>query len=364
MFFTHDLNFDDAEIYQKFEFDASYHQATWEHYYSVYTHAFSLAVKQGLAGNYAFNGAAHGLMFLLRHVIELNLKYNLTLNGGTVPNSHIIDDLLKAFPDDSVIPETFKTAIEIFNTDGDGSCWRYYSSKDDVPFFGKAEQIEMAAIIEKLNSVPSSSGFIILPVCAPFDYDNKKIAWDLTLHIGQVDNEWHVKGEFDVLTILMIKAIEVGKAQIKDIYLALLFNIRHGIELALKANVWSIQPVTDEISQKNIDGEHSLSVLYNKLKAYLESRDWNKVTPETHQQYLNYKLKFDKLKETLHQWDNHSRAFRFPFDKSGEAHRMNLAKTDIRELIKLYQETDPFLLFTTNVLIENGILPYDPETHN
>jgi hypothetical protein len=361
MFFTSQINFDDPLTTAKYEFKQSIHLASWEHYYRIYNQAFSLAIRRGLSKNYQFNGASHGLMFLLRQVVELNLKYNLALNGIDVPNTHSIPDLLAAFTDQATVPEAFKQAILIFMEDEDGGCWRYHADKDGCPYFKNSDTIKLADILKNLNAVEPTDKFTFEPVCAPFAYESRKVVWAMTLHIGFGDDDWFVKGGFDVLTIMLIEEIANCTAVVKDVYLPLLFNVRHAIELALKGNILTIRDGSDAISDKDIGSEHSLCGLYNIFKDYLDTVDWTQLSPQIQEQYQTYRAEYDKLNKALHDLDSHSRAFRYPFDTNGIAHRVSLTKNDIRKILRLYQLTDPFITFTTNVLIDNGILPFEPD---
>lgn len=363
MLFTK-FDLSDPAVLEKFALAPTDHAFSWAHYYKIYNQTFNKITAKGLTQNYAFNPAAHALMFLLRHTLELNLKYNLNLNGKAIPASHVLADLANGFGDPSAVPAGLTKVILHLQSDGDGSCWRYWgNSYDGLPYFNYTERFELVPVIKELNDIASSPDYQFDPVSAPFNYENNPVKWDLTLHMGQCYNDWHVKCEYDEAISMLIGMVESGEARLKDIYLPLLFLIRHAIELALKRNIAEIQPVSEDISQKDMRAKHSLAQLYNVFSQYLDKLDMSKLQQTTLDQYTEYRTNYDKLNDALHQLDSHSRAFRYPFDKEGNPHPLNLQKTQLRDILKLYQLTDPFLTFTTNILIENNLLDYDPDVH-
>lgn len=363
MLFTK-FDLSDPAIFEKFELAQADHASSWEHYYKIYNQTFSKVIAKGLTRNYAFNPAAHALMFLLRHTLELNLKYNLKLREIDAPPVHGLTDVTAVFETPSPVPAELTNILSFFQQDTDGGCWRYWANNyDKTPYFTYADRVELAPVIRDLNKVPSSATYFFAPVSAPFDYEKNRIKWDLTLHMGQCNNDWHIKGEYDEAISMLIDMVEAGEAELKEVYLPLLFFIRHAIELALKRNIAEIQPVSNNISQKDVGALHSLCGLYNIVRNYLDTLDLTKLDKKTQDQYQEYRSYYNRLNDALHQLDSHSRAFRYPFDKDGNAQSLNLQKTQLKDILKLYQLTDPFLTFTINVLIENNLLPFDPEVH-
>jgi len=363
MLFTK-FDLSDPTVFEKFALMQTDHSATWEHYYKIYNRTFSKIIAKGLTQNYAFNPTAHALMFLLRHTLELNLKYNLDLKGKPVPHVHGLAAIANEFGAPYPVPSGLAHVIQQSGNDGDGACWRYWgNSYDGIPYFNYTDRVELVPLIRELNSVPSVADYRFDPVSAPFNYENNPVKWNLTLHMGQCYNDWQVKCEYDEAISILIGLVESGEAPLNDLYLPLLFLIRHAIELALKRNIAEIQPVSDDISQKDMRAKHSLAQLYNVFSQYLDRLDMSKLSQTTRDQYNEYRTNYDQLNDSLHQLDSHSRAFRYPFDKDGNPQQLNLQKTQLKDILKLYQITDPFLTFTTNILIENNLLNYDPDVH-
>ena len=133
----------------------------------------------------------------------------------------------------------------------------------------------MLEIFENYNKIEDTDNFLIGNICDPFDYnkkDKKRIEWDLTFHVNQCGGTGPLRTQYDFIISMLVKGILNNSWELHKVYLPLLFLIRHSIELALKLNIERIRKHSVAlISNKDIENEHSLCILYNIFNKYLSS---------------------------------------------------------------------------------------------
>jgi len=354
------FDFEDKQSEEKFRFDKKRHLSTWEHYSDCYDYAISKIFNKGFKRNYAFNCRARGILFLIRHSFELTLKTNLESNNLLIPNSHNFSDLFSAFGDLNIVPESFKKLTTKIDYDSDGSCYRYYKDKNtEKPFFSYANQIEIADLLKDYNGISRNDTLKIGEICEEFKYNDKRIQWDLTFHMGECWGLGHIRTQYDEVIEFLVEGVLFENYDINKIYLPLLFLIRHSLELALKFNLQEARKVSPtKVQDKKYDDMHSLSQLYNcfgGVNGYLSKLDLSKMSEETKKQYDAYKIQYEELNESIHQLDNNSMYFRFPVDNKGKHHPLYMKGEGLYKILKLYYLTDPFITFTLDVLEEEGI---------
>lgn len=354
------FDFTDKESRDKFIFDKEIHLSTWEHYCECYSYTLQKIFHKGLSRNYAFNCRARGILFLIRHYFEICLKRNLALNGYEVQITHDLEELLGGFENQDLIPDGFTEIISEINYDSDGTCFRYYIDKETgKPFFNYNDQIEISELIKRYYELESSDNFKLNQICEPFDYENRRKKWDLTFHMGESSGLGLIRTQYDEVIEFIVEGVLFENYDVNKVYLPLLFLVRHSLEIALKFNILEAREMTDVVSDKKIEKKHSLEQLYNLFggsNGYINKLDLEKMDSNTKEQLDNYKLQYKQLNTTIHQLDTNSMFFRFPVDKKGKNHTIYMKGHRLFEILKLYYLTDPFITFTNQVLMEEGLL--------
>ncbi len=214
-------------------------------------------------------------------------------------------------------------------------------------------------MLKTYNELPRDDSFNIGEICEVFDYDDKKIKWDLTFHMGECPNLGCIRTQYDEVIKYLIEGVLSDNYDINRIYLPLLFLIRHSLELGLKSNLQQAKKISsDKVPKKQYDKIHSLSQLYNCFggeDGYLSKLDLTKMSVETKKQFDAYKSEYEDLNEVVHQLDNNSNYFRYPVDSKGKNHPLYISNNGLFRILKLYYLTDPFTSFTLDVLNDEGI---------
>lgn len=354
------FNFEDPDVKEKFLFNKKNHFSTWEHYCNCYSYSIEKIINKGLLRNYAFNCRARGILFLLRHYFEICLKHNLELSGYKNSDSHNFQDLLSAFVDTEIVPQGFKDVISKIDYDSDGTCYRYYrDKKTGKPFFTNENKIELSELFKCYNEISISEKFKQDNICQAFDYESKRIKWDLTFHMGECHGLGHIRTQYDEVIEFLVEGVLYENYDINKVYLPLLFLIRHSLEIALKFNIYEARKITTIVSNDKIDNTHSLVKLYDYFggtKGYLSKIDISKMSLELKVEFENFKCQYEKLNNEIHLLDTNSFLFRFPVDKNRIIHSLSMNKDQLYEILKLYYLTDPFITFTNEVLEEEGII--------
>jgi len=354
------FDFTDKEARDKFIFDKKVHLSTWDHYCECYSYTLQKIFKKGLSRNYAFNCRARGILFLIRHYFEICLKRNLVLNRYDVPNTHDLKELIKCFDNQDLIPSDFKDLISEFDFNSDGTCYRYFIDKTTrKPFFDYGDQIELSELIKKYNGLEGSDNFKLDQICEPFDYENRRKKWDLTFHMGECHGLGHIRTQYDEVIEFLVEGVLFEDYDVNKVYLPLLFLVRHSLEIALKFNILEARKITNIVSDKSIEKIHSLDKLYNLFggtNGYINKLDLEKMDSKTKEQLDNYKQQYEELNKTIHQLDTNSMFFRFPVDRKGKTHSIYMKGHHLLKILKLYYLTDPFITFTNDVLMDEGLL--------
>ncbi len=339
------IDFTQKEIKDKLELSISVHKHTWKHYYENYTNALSYITSVGLENKYQINIRSRAYLYLIRHTFELLLKYNLDLQGVTPPPTHNLSNIRDKFP--SKFPSGLRMAIDIINKDEDGSCYKYISSKGtDYSYWGH-ERIEVLNILE-LYHKPTSCDFYINNICSEVNWKSKELRWEFTCHMNECKNLAQVQTSYDLTIDLLLKGIIDGKVSINDIYLPLLFLIRHSLEIAIKFNLEKLQSTLSAKTKKMIANEHSLSRLFSNYMTYLSKHETS-LPSELLKEYTKFKIEYERLNQTIHDLDVNSQIFRYPIDKHGVETKLNIKHNSINEIIELFYALDTFRTFTVDV---------------
>lgn len=350
------IDFENESQIKKFIITRKFDCNTWSDYYNSYNYALRSVLEEGYAKSYALNCKAKCILFLVRHSVELCLKLNLDNQKIDVPNTHIFDDIVKAFPENYELPDNLNKIMGLIDMDEDGSCYRYALNKTtNKNYFTLGQTLNVFEILQLHWSIDNSNEFIIGNIFSVVEFTKMKL-WDLTFHLGEANLIGQIRTQYDhCIEVLVIGIIE-DRFDINELFVPLMFMIRHSLELALKSNILEVQKFSTLIKSKDYSNEHSLARLFNCYKDYLTKLDSSKLSDELNEQIEKYLENYAQLNEVIHQLDNNSQHFRFPTNGKGESHNVQLSKISFVDVLKLYYYTDPFLTFSNTVLEENGIL--------
>lgn len=326
---------------------------TWEHYYDCYNFTTAKILEKGLDSNDFLNLKERPLLFLLRHCFELCLKYNLSKNNLTIPKFHEFGKIYPAFAENLIVPEKFNSITKRIehSTDCDGSCYRYFESKNNMPFFVRGKYIEIADLLIDYINLPSDDSFTKGYICKDFDHNNRVIRSKLTLSMGECKGLGHIKTQYDQVIEFLVNGILNESFDINRTYLPLFFLIRHSLEIGLKFN---LEQSNIELSDYN--SIHSLEKLYNLFNNYLSKLDLNKMSDVTKNQYNLFKNEYIELEKIIKRLDHDSLSFRFPINQKGKNLSLRFKENDLLNAIRLFYFTDPFITFTIAVLKDEDII--------
>lgn len=328
----------------------SLHEFSWKHYYENYNNALTYISAKGLEGNYIINRQSMAYLFIMRHTFELLLKYSLEQQGITPPPSHNLSTIYSKFQ--FGIPSELMQAINIIDKDIDGSCYKYINNKAGNPYWD-FEKLEVFDVLKFCN-LSIFPGLMLNGIGPEINWESKKHKWDFTCHMNEVRTLGQLRTCYDFSIGLLLEGVANDEININNIYLPLLFLVRHSLEIALKFNLDRLQITTTTQTQRLIASYHSLESLYNNYMSYLQIFE-SQLTTGVVGEYVNLKTNYERLNKIIHNLDTNSQAFRYPTNNNGAAINLNLKPDVIYEVIELYYFTDSFITFTIEVFRENGI---------
>ena len=180
----------------------------------------------------------------------------------------------------------------------------------------------------------------------------KKNKWEFESHIGFNRSWWSYYAQYRKVVEDLTHSINSGINPIDTVSLPLLFSIRHSFELGLKANILDFEKINTEVLKIKLK-EHSLELLCNKFTDHLKIyKTKYSMSKEIENQMIDYLKKFLPLKDKLHQLDRGSFNFRYPVDTSGNFNFNMTDKVNLAEIINAFNEIQPFLVFTHDVLLD------------
>ena len=180
-------------------------------------------------------------------------------------------------------------------------------------------------------------------------------------YLGYNRDWWNYYGQYKNAIDELINGIEKN-IPIDTISLPLLFMIRHSLEIGLKANILQLEKVNITVKKIELSGSkyHSIERLYNKLEEHLTSiNDKFKIRKSILVEINNYLKRFEPLKNKLHKLDKGSFNFRYPVDTKGNFNFNWDKEENLAEIINLFYDIQPFIIFTNRVLYEEGVFGFE-----
>lgn len=173
---------------------------------------------------------------------------------------------------------------------------------------------------------------------------------------------WSYYSQYKNIIDNVINGIENGTMPIDTVSLPLLFLIRHSLEVGLKANILKFEEVNQKVGKIKFSGTkyHSLENLFVKFVEHLNViKKENIIQKGIQEEIDNYLTKFEPLQNIIHNLDAGSFNFRYPIDTDGKLNFEWNDKVNVADIIDMYYEIQPFLLYTENVLYEEGVFGFE-----
>lgn len=329
----------------------------WDTYYHAYADALYAIMEEGLNKGYPYNQNGRAILFLMRHCLELQMKAEAVRRKLQMVNSHNFEDIAAPFGGISALPAELQHLISMVDKDFDGSCYRYARDPSTGSlFFPNGIQIDTSKFFKEHAEMVKNGIWGARSISPEMNFDNRGCIWDLTFHMGESNTMWHIRAQFNGLIEILLEEIIEGRIALQEIYIPLLFMVRHSLELVLKANVADADQYMPGINSLKLKREHKLTQVLNAYSKFLDSLDLRKMPRPTRKKLSRFRKKYDVLNSTLHQLDVHSRIFRFPTDKAGTLQAIPIGKINMQLIVELLYYTDSFLTFTDLVLEDNGII--------
>lgn len=332
----------------KFLIKASKYENCWKFYYKQYLSAFDFMLRNANLKHYRTNCQFMSFMFLFRHSVELLLKFEISLSNMDVPTTHVLSEMVQS------LDERFKTLISSLPhlyPEDDGAQFRYYVDKDGMPFFKNSEILDViddcSTLIQFCNSDAS-----LLNFQNTINPKDKILRHELSFYTNECRGLGNIRSHFDFTLDTLVCGITNEELNVNEVYLPILFLIRHGIELAIKDSLLDLGNVLSYDSIIALNKEHNLFQLYKLLAEYVDRAIKRiPVSEKLREESEKYNSSLIILKDFIHKFDAKSYAFRYPSDKS-----LKFEKEVLLTALKLYYETDAFLSNAVMVLFEAGYL--------
>ena len=342
--------FDDKK---ELEIPLNLHKYTWDYYFKQYAVVLNYIISLSLKKDYLINRKQMAVMFVYRHTAELFLKSKIANEGQLVPNTHSLTLLTQELK--GQLSQRFLDSLSILKPEGEGDNFRYIKSEDGNRHYNG----------ELLNVLSSLSLFVEsdeikktgLFTCQ-LNKNDKMLKHEWTLYTTDTQTLGHLKTQYDDLISTLLHAIKSGDLNIADIYLPLLFLIRHSLELGYKDNIAEVQTKLTNSQIKKATQSHSLVSLNNIIEQFVvEARSTMTTKDDSIKNEIDRYLPIVKnLSNSLHVIDNASRSFRFPVDRDGNTIKIPLSEDILAKSVDAFQNADSFISLSLSVLAYEGYL--------
>lgn len=178
-------------------------------------------------------------------------------------------------------------------------------------------------------------------------------------YIGMNRSWWVHYNQYRNAVILLMNSVN-GGYPIDRISLPIFFQIRHSLELGLKANILELEKINIGVTKIKFDGKsHDISILNQKLKEHFSVLEFDKFSVELKSEFQTYQSNLDQLVDKFDFLDKRSYSFRYPLDRNSNPVFKGEEHQNLFDFVELYKKVDTFFLFTLNVLDDNGIIEYN-----
>lgn len=326
------------------------HRRTWEYYYEQYHKAFRVLLEIAKQKRYQTNCKFMPFLFIMRHSLELFLKEKIS-NTSTpwrvYGKSHNMNDLYQIA---NINEEKFLEFFDCLNCNSEGDCFRYLLDKEGNQHFVLGEKIEA---FDACNYY-----------CLFLDNDNsltkdgidKMLQWELTFHTIECRTLGIIGTQYDFAIRDILLAIKSKQISINDVYLPLLFLLRHCLEIKLKAAILDLGNVIAEEDRYEAYHTHSVRSLYDILYRFINVPIKTIEDPKFKEKSIRFQEVTEQYKDAIQSLDANSYIFRFPKDRKGNQSNFIPRLNSVSKILELYWESDQFLCSVIHVLFEAGVL--------
>ena len=344
------IDFDDQKI---LEIPLNLHKYTWDYYFKQYAVVLNYIISLSLKKDYLINRKQMAVMFIYRHTVELFLKSKIANEGQLVPNTHSLTMLTQELK--GQLSQRFLDSLIMLRSDGEGDNFRYIKSENGNRHYNG----EILDVLSSLSLFVESDEIkkTDLFTCQ-LNKNDKMLKYEWTLYTTDTQTLGHLKTQYDDLISTLLHAIKYGDLNIADIYLPLLFLIRHSLELGYKDNIAEVQTKLTNSQIKKATQSHSLVSLNNIIEQFVvEARSTMTAKDDSIKNEIDRYLPIVKnLSNSLHAIDNASRSFRFPVDRDGNTIKIPLSEDILAKSVDAFQNADSFISLSLSVLAYEGYL--------
>lgn len=344
------VDFDDPKV---LEIPLNLHKYTWDYYFKQYATVLNFIISLSLKKDYLINRKQMAVMFIYRHTVELFLKSKIANEGRLVPITHSLTMLTQEIR--GQLSQQFLDSLIVLEPDGEGDNFRYINSEDGNRHYNG----ELLDVLSSLFLFLESDEIKITGLfTCQLNINDKMLRHEWTLYTIDTQTLGHIKTQYDDLIITLLYEIKLGELKTVDIYLPLLFLIRHSLELGYKDNLSEVITRLNKSQIKKFQEKHSLESLYNIVSQFvIDARSRMTSSDETIMREIdNYLPIVKSLSGILHNIDSASHSFRFPVDKNGQPIALPLSVNALAESVDAIQKADPFISLSLSVLAYYGFL--------
>lgn len=343
------IDFDDQKI---LEIPLNQHKYIWDYYYKQYAVVLNYIISLSLKKDYLIDRKQMAVMFIFRHTVELFLKSKIANEGQLVPNTHSLTMLTQEFK--GQLSQRFLDSLIMLRSDGEGDNFRYIKSENGNRHYNGEilDVLSSLSLFVESDEIKNTGLFT-----CQLNINDKKLKREWTLYTIETQTLGHLKSQYDDLIITLLHAIKYSELNTTDIYLPLLFLIRHSLELGYKDNIAEVQTKLTNSQIKKATQSHSLVSLNNIIEQFVvEARSTMTTKDDSIKNEIDRYLPIVKnLSNSLHAIDNASRSFRFPVDRDGNMIKIPLSKCILSESVDAFQKADSFISLSLSLLSFYGL---------
>lgn len=343
------IDFDDQKI---LEIPLNQHKYIWDYYYKQYAVVLNYIISLSLKKDYLIDRKQMAVMFIFRHTVELFLKSKIANEGQLVPNTHSLTMLTQELK--GQLSQRFLDSLIMLRSDGEGDNFRYIKSENGNRHYNGEilDVLSSLSLFVESDEIKNTGLFT-----CQLNINDKKLKREWTLYTIETQTLGHLKSQYDDLIITLLHAIKYSELNTTDIYLPLLFLIRHSLELGYKDNIAEVQTKLTNSQIKKATQSHSLVSLNNIIEQFVvEARSTMTTKDDSIKNEIDRYLPIVKnLSNSLHAIDNASRSFRFPVDRDGNMIKIPLSKCILSESVDAFQKADSFISLSLSLLSFYGL---------
>lgn len=331
--------------------DRSKHERTWEYYYKQYHKVFyDIFLENAKQKRTQTNRKFMPFLFVMRHSLELFLKKEISNIGIPWNQYGKTHNLTALCPIANINKAKFLEYFDCLNCNSEGDCWRYISDKDGNPHFRKGEKIKAFEACDYYCCFLDNGNSLTKGNIDP------KLQEELTFHMGECDTLGIVGTQYDFAIIDILHAIKYKQISINDVYLPLLFLLRHCLEIKLKFSIVELGDIVEEEDSQEVHHTHSVKNLYDILAEHINPAIESIPDTELKNQSKCLRHLTKQYKDIIALLDANSYLFRFPKDRKGNDANFIPQSDCVSKILKLYRESDLFLCWVVSVLSGSGVL--------